>query len=289
MREQSHDLCDAAATRQLAPETLEAVTEWVGRYGRRVGPLDAVTVSENVAGTSRVLHLDARESVRWQAGPDEPLPGGLTGVTSARGTRLFLHQGSQPHVIEQARTLCGDAAPVPADVTWVRSAVSFFQGNRFLTGALLGEVLGAVQGERVADLYAGVGLFAVACAATGRRVHAVEGDPFSGTDLVANAAPWADRLAVDAASVEAVVADLPVAAFDTVILDPPRTGASTEALAGIIALGAARVVYVSCDPATLGRDVRVLRDAGYALSRIAAFDLFPNTAHVETVAVFDRA
>jgi 23S rRNA (uracil1939-C5)-methyltransferase len=74
----------------------------------------------------------------------------------------------------------------------------------------------------------------------------------------------------------------------TIIVDPPRTGMSAEALDGVLALGAPRLVYVSCDIATLARDARRLVDAGYALGRVDAFDLFPNTPHVETVVVFER-
>ena len=78
------------------------------------------------------------------------------------------------------------------------------------------------------------------------------------------------------------------AGINCVVVDPPRTGMTKEALAGAIALHAARVVYVSCDVATLARDARLLADSGYRLQALEAFDLFPNTAHVETVAVFDR-
>ena len=73
----------------------------------------------------------------------------------------------------------------------------------------------------------------------------------------------------------------------TLVLDPPRTGLSKQALTGIIGVRAPRLVYVSCDVPTLARDTRALVDAGYAISELRAFDLFPNTAHVETVAVLD--
>jgi 23S rRNA (uracil1939-C5)-methyltransferase len=72
------------------------------------------------------------------------------------------------------------------------------------------------------------------------------------------------------------------------IVDPPRTGMSKASLLGAMQLGAPRLLYVSCDVATLARDARRLFDAGYALDSIRAFDLFPNTAHVETLAVFLR-
>ena len=74
----------------------------------------------------------------------------------------------------------------------------------------------------------------------------------------------------------------------TVILDPPRTGVSPDAMAGVTGLAAPRVVYVSCDVATLARDARRLVEAGYRLDSIRAFDLFPETAHVESLAVFAR-
>jgi len=72
------------------------------------------------------------------------------------------------------------------------------------------------------------------------------------------------------------------------IVDPPRTGMSNEALAGAIGLQPARIVYVSCDVATFARDTRTLINSGYELGELTGIDLFPNTAHVETVAVFVR-
>jgi 23S rRNA (uracil1939-C5)-methyltransferase len=140
----------------------------------------------------------------------------------------------------------------------------------------------------VLDLYSGVGLFAIALAARGATVTAVEGDAASGDDLELNAARWSSHVLVRRGSVEDVATTLSAGAFDAIVLDPPRTGASPDALASIIKLAASRIVYVSCDPATLARDAKVLVAAGYRLGPIQGFDLFPNTAHVETVAVFDR-
>jgi 23S rRNA (uracil1939-C5)-methyltransferase len=77
--------------------------------------------------------------------------------------------------------------------------------------------------------------------------------------------------------------------FQTVVVDPPRTGMSKETMAGVLGLKSPRVIYVSCDIATLARDARVLLDAGYRIVSTQAFDLFPNTAHVETVISFDRS
>jgi tRNA/tmRNA/rRNA uracil-C5-methylase (TrmA/RlmC/RlmD family) len=136
------------------------------------------------------------------------------------------------------------------------------------------------------DLYAGAGLFAIAAAAQGRvPVVAVEGDAQSAADLRRNAEPWRGLLQARHESVEAYLQRQRSIRPQTLVLDPPRTGLSPRAAEGVAALRAPRVVYVSCDVPTLARDVRKLADAGYQLEELRAFDLFPDTAHVETVAV----
>ena len=115
---------------------------------------------------------------------------------------------------------------------------------------------------------------------------AVEGDRFAAGDLRLNAAQRDDvEVRVDA--VEDYLAR-PTTRPGSVIVDPPRTGLSTLALTGAIALRSPRLVYVSCDVATLARDARRLIEAGYRIVSVRAFDLFPNTAHVETVIAFAR-
>jgi 23S rRNA (uracil1939-C5)-methyltransferase len=89
------------------------------------------------------------------------------------------------------------------------------------------------------------------------------------------------------AAVEAYVAGS-APAGGTAIVDPPRTGLSPDAVAGLLALAPARLVYVSCDPATLSRDVRRCLDAGYRLASVRGFDLFPRTGHVEAVVSLRR-
>jgi 23S rRNA (uracil1939-C5)-methyltransferase len=118
-------------------------------------------------------------------------------------------------------------------------------------------------------------------------VTAVEGDRSSGADLRENARPYAPRLAARVARVEDYLASRrkPPSA---IILDPPRTGVSQPAMAALIRVGAPLLVYVSCDPPTLARDARRLFDAGYRLEGLRAFDLFPNTPHVEALAVFGK-
>jgi 23S rRNA (uracil1939-C5)-methyltransferase len=148
-------------------------------------------------------------------------------------------------------------------------------------------VVSLVPAGPVVDLYAGVGLFGLALASLGQRpVTLVEGDPVTGADLRHNAEAHAGvRVAVQ--GVERYLASTSTPGGATFLLDPPRTGLSTAALTSVVATRPARVVYVSCDVATLARDARVLIDAGFAMTGVRAFDLFPNTAHIETVATFD--
>jgi 23S rRNA (uracil1939-C5)-methyltransferase len=175
------------------------------------------------------------------------------------------------------------------DGTIKRHAESFFQGNRFLLAPLVNAVAAAVpdHGE-VLDLYAGVGLFSVPLAAMGHlEVTAVEGDRASGADLRENARELAPRLRALVSGVEEYLAARKTAPA-TIVVDPPRAGLSKAAGERLVDLRAARVVYVSCDPPTLARDARRLIDGGYRLTSLRAFDLFPNTPHVESLAVFDR-
>ena len=166
-------------------------------------------------------------------------------------------------------------------------AQAFFQANRYLLSPLAARVVSLVPEGPVVDLYAGVGLFAASLAAAGwENVVAVEGDRASAADLRANASPFGPALHAVEAAVESYLAAHPVAADATIVVDPPRTGMSKQAGAAIAAQAASRLVYVSCDVATFARDTRRLLDAGYRLEHLEAFDLFPNTAHVEAVGVF---
>jgi 23S rRNA (uracil1939-C5)-methyltransferase len=158
-----------------------------------------------------------------------------------------------------------------------------------MMASLVGGVLAqAPASGAIVDLYAGVGLFALALAATGREpITAVEGDHTSINDLSENAKPFGDAVRAVHMSVEGFLRSTPPAP-GAVIVDPPRTGVSREALERLLAWSPPHLVYVSCDVATLARDIRQAVDAGYSLTHIEAFDLFPNTAHVETLAVLAR-
>jgi 23S rRNA (uracil1939-C5)-methyltransferase len=296
----THEICDAASTRQLTSGATDAVQSWIASIGGDARALDAVQVVENVAGTARLLHVEwradpsgsaHRRAVSGRAGSSDPassLPPSLTGITMQDGERVRPVAGERFITDTAGELFLGDP-PIHPHVRWTRRGTSFFQGNRFLVGALARRVLGLATGDRAVDLYAGVGLFSVTLAAAGREVLAVEGDASSGADLEANARAVGKRLTVQRGSVESAVRARLPRPPDVIVLDPPRAGVSDAAMRGILAWRAPRLVYVSCDPATLARDAAKLIGAGYRLDSIEGFDLFPNTPHIETLAVFVRA
>jgi 23S rRNA (uracil1939-C5)-methyltransferase len=287
-REGTHVLCDAGATGQLLPETMPAVDQTLAAIDARLAECEALVVSENIAATERVIHVEPRDGASFDDLSGRlPLPPGLTGLTTGRHGEATTLAGAAT-VTDRAVDLFAGDPPIDPGTLWTRRSTSFFQGNRHLTGALVRHVLHAARGERFVDLYAGVGLFAVALAASGARGLAVEGDRSSADDLAVNAARWSGSLRALRAPVEAAVTLALDPAPDLVVLDPPRTGVTSDALTGLLSWSAPRIVYVSCDPPTLARDAKQLIDGGYTLTSVDAFDLFPNTAHIETVALFDR-
>jgi 23S rRNA (uracil1939-C5)-methyltransferase len=279
-REGTHAVCDPRHTRQLLPatcETIEALEQTIRSVG--LDEIREIDLSENVDASERVVFVDAASAIDAGAMASLAATPGLTGCVSAFGS------SGSPSVIDRVTVADGEVA-------LRRHVLAFFQGNRHLLAPFVAHVVGLVPASgRLLDLYAGVGLFAVsAAAARGVEVTAVEGDRVAAADLASNAASAGGPVEAVHQSVEDFVAARargePPAA---VIADPPRTGMSREALDGIVAHRPARAIYVSCDVATLSRDARRLVDAGYAISGIDAFDLFPNTPHVETVVVFDRS
>lgn len=295
-REDTHQLCDVASTGQLLPETVEWITAAEGVLTRdRLEGLAAIEIAENIPGRERACHLELHAGV--DAAPFVSLAeaGPLTGLSAERADRMGVERlAGIPSVSDVLQVRPGD----PSSALRLRRDVrAFFQGNRFLLEPLLRHVVALVPPGPVVDLYAGVGLFGLSLAAAGAHdVTLVEGDPTSGADLKANAEPFGPRVTVDRRSVESYVGRVPrherSGAADpaaTFIVDPPRTGLSKEALAGVVESRPARIIYVSCDIATLARDTRALLDAGYELGGLTGVDLFPNTAHVETVAAFSRA
>lgn len=164
------------------------------------------------------------------------------------------------------------------------NAEAFFQINPALLPSLIEFALSDVGGATALDLYCGVGLFTLPLARRFTKVIGVEANSVAVRFGKRNLAGL-----TNARMLRATVADWmrgssrSVGAVDFVLLDPPRAGAESVVIKGILDLGPGRVSYVSCDPATLARDLKKLIAGGYEIESIAGFDLFPQTHHVETV------
>jgi len=167
---------------------------------------------------------------------------------------------------------------------WV-SRGGFFQVNRYMIGSLLEIVTKGRSGGLAWDLYAGVGLFSRALAKNFAEVVAVE----AAAEDLARSFHGKGRRSVPATALEflrqaVVERERP----DLVVMDPPRAGVGSEVCALLARIRPHEIVYVSCDPTTLGRDLRAMVDSGYRLHELHMVDMFPQTFHQETVAVLRR-
>jgi 23S rRNA (uracil1939-C5)-methyltransferase len=162
---------------------------------------------------------------------------------------------------------------------------SFFQVNRFLAEKLVETALGTASGKTALDLYAGVGLFALPMAGRFESVTAVEAGASAVRDLEFNAARASVGLSVEQARVEDYLTGLETTP-DFVLADPPRAGLGKTVVAELKRLAPPRITIVSCDPATLARDLAGLPE--YSIERVALVDLFPQTYHLETVVALTR-
>lgn len=231
----------------------------------------------------RLSHL--RQSLREGRLPEDAHE--FEAVEGDRGVSLTPPVGPEDEG-EQSRTIAGER--------YRFGAGCFFQINHALLEPLVREGLGDAEGETALDLYSGVGLFTLPLARRFARVVAVEAN--------AAAADYARRNLSDAALTNArvetnAVGDWleqnaqerrnarenaqPLRHVDFLLLDPPRAGADAATVRAILALAPRRISYVSCDPATLARDLRAFTEAGYLINSVRAFDMFPQTHHVETV------
>ncbi len=216
-------------------------------------------------------------------------------VGAGTGERLAWPDRRSGPATVPSGTALGPRAVIHEDVggrRWRVTATSFFQSGPEAAEALIaavGRAAGSVpQGSTILDLYAGVGLLggALAAAAGAARLIAVESNDTAAADAAANLA------FLDARVVTGEVAQacgIPLVAHSrpaVVIADPARTGLGPSASAAVAAIGAPVVVLVSCDPASFGRDARLLSAAGYRLTTVEVLDLFPGTVHIEAVARF---
>lgn len=160
---------------------------------------------------------------------------------------------------------------------------SFFQGNRHLVAELVRGAIGDERGELAFDLYAGVGLFSLPLSQRFASVTAVEDERRAATLGRVNVKHnGRDNIVYHRQTTENFLQDNQERP-DLVLMDPPRLGAKS-AIPQLLLLAAPRMVYVSCDPNTLARDLRSLCDGGYEVEQVEGYDMFPQTYHVECVA-----
>lgn len=165
---------------------------------------------------------------------------------------------------------------------------SFFQVNRFLIDQMVDCAMEGAEGGTALDLYAGVGLFSLALARHFSAVTAVETSASAASDLEFNAGRAGLAVSVRQQAAEAFLESLDEAP-DFVLADPPRAGLGKRAVKELLRLGPPRLTIVSCDPATLARDLGALTAGGYRIDQLTLIDLFPRTFHIETVARLGRA
>ena len=300
--EGSHRVCDVAGTGQLRPKTERLIGAIAAHMGALVSTgARTVELAEDLAGDQCVLHVvvqggDAVDPVKMDDAL-RPMASvdGVTGLTVASGTSpsVGIVLAGTPYVTDPLTALLGSSRTLSSagagTASLRRHAASFFQSNRYLVPELVGAVANLTERHEVVDLYAGVGLFAVCIAAMrGGPVTAVERDRCSARDLVSNAALLASAVRVVRAPVETFLTRSAGLEGAAVIVDPPRAGLSRDVVARLVRRRPERIVYVSCDVATQARDLRAFGESGYRIDQVQAFDMFPNTAHIETVVSLDR-
>jgi 23S rRNA (uracil1939-C5)-methyltransferase len=206
------------------------------------------------------------------------------------GVSSFKTVESASRAIASSRSelLCGEPAmryEVAAESYRV-TAGSFFQTNRHLARTMVELAVGERRGRLALDLYSGVGLFAVPLASRFERVIAVESSQVSARDLRENA-PANVKVSTQS-SEDYLTSAAGTLKSDLVVVDPPRAGLGSKMCTQLSKLSVLEMVYVSCDPATLARDLRQLTTAGWHISAMHLIDLFPQTFHIESVTILRR-
>ena len=285
---------DAVVPIETCPLNMDGVDTTLTTVGRLIASethrdvaesLESVIARESLGSGEKAVRLILRREVPVRAFAEalmREVPA-LVGVTYNRAGRNAMRRD---RVVVGSGTLTEYVGALEYRV----SVDSFFQINPFATPLLVDVVreAAALDGvESVLDAYGGVGLFGVALAERASRVTLVEADRSAAND----ARRIFSKRGIDSATVyERSVddmGDLP-GGVDVIVCDPPRQGAGRDGIAALNRHGAYRLVYVACDPTALARDSAILRDAGWNLHWARPIDLFPQTYHVETVALFER-
>ena len=237
---------------------------------------------------------DKRDLLRWAEVLERELPE-IAGVTFFSSRRHTSKRQPEDDAAMDPKALAQSGAKSiryrTKNLEYQVSAGAFFQVNRYLIDELISVVTGNARGDVALDLYAGVGLFSAALSKSFHHILGVEASQTAYGDLLQNVP--ANVKAVGARTEDYLTSEYrksqPVRKRpDLVVLDPPRTGAGKVVIRSLVELGAPRIRYVSCDPATLARDITPLLAAGYHIEEAHLFDLFPETFHIESVMLLAR-
>jgi 23S rRNA (uracil1939-C5)-methyltransferase len=270
---------------------MAALTE-LGRGGEVPREIAEVEFFANADDTQLLLELTQSEGRRPGARLAAFAQRVREGMPEAVGVAVFSRQRDGVLVRQGLRDKLQDAFGAD-DLTYATaqakyrvSAGSFFQTNRFLVDRLVSLVTEGATGDFALDLYAGTGLFSLPLSQTFREVAAVEEAPVPFHDLQRNSP---SNVTAYRAATDRFLAHLPEGTrFDHVVVDPPRAGLGEKVARALGELKAPRLTYVSCDPATLARDLKILLPLGYRLEAVHLVDLFPQTFHIETVVQLAR-
>lgn len=232
-------------------------------------------------------HADAKMVLEVYLAPDAPEMHEFAAALQAKapeikGIAFFTENAAaEPGNDKPKHTVGETALPYQVGEKAFRvSAGSFFQVNRYLTRELVQTVVGDFHGRIAMDLYAGVGLFATHLSKRFDQVFAVESAPASAADLQANAVK---NVVPVLSTAEGFLPRCINMQPELVVVDPPRAGLGAKVTQLLAALRVKRIVYVSCDPATLARDTRLFLETGYHVEEVHMVDLFPQTFHIESV------
>ena len=277
----SHELLAVEQCPISSPLINRAIAKFweLGRSGKIVSRIREVEFFVDGEDSQLLIELYAEmESSEAQRRAEEL----LAQFTEAVGISIFPSSATENgNKAAEACAIAGvrDISYKTAAATYRVSAGAFFQSNRYLIDKLVEIVTGGRTGRTALDLYAGVGLFSVVLSREFERVIAVESSQQSAADLAYNAP-------VSVKTVRCTVEEYLKnggGQADLIVVDPPRGGLGETVARSVAELKAPRLTYVSCDPATLARDLVVLAGAGYRIEEAHLVDLFPQTFHLESV------
>ena len=290
-RHGSHELlpvCECPISSPLINRTLTQLWS-AGENGELPSEVDEIELFADAADESVMLELSLRSDGRSRSDFKTFATHLTARMPEIQGISAYSKKESRGRIpIIDREVLSGEGSMkyCVGEEAYRVSAGAFFQTNRYLLPRMIELAVGERRGKLALDLYSGVGLFAVPLARRFERVIAVESSPISANDLRANVP---GNVKVSSQSTEAYLTSAAgTVKPEFIVVDPPRAGLGATVCAQISKLNAQEIVYVSCDPATLARDLKQLTSAGWRISAMHLIDLFPQTFHIESVTVLQR-